>query len=258
MRGLRTSFLATTAAIALGGSAYAADLSFKAPAAIAPVPVGMWQGGYIGGSIGVARLNTSASQTFNSEGSGYGACSPASEISSSFGGASCVTSASGLTGGVQIGYDMQSRFFVYGAVADWTWTGLKHTTNFFLSSQPFVRAQVDWLATFRGRMGLAVDDTMVYVTAGLALADIKSGAGQTGDCPTYCYDNSPNKVQAGWVAGVGLEHKLGKNWSMFGEALYYDLGSVTATSTTKDGSFTYSTEFHNEIFQTKLGLNFRF
>jgi outer membrane immunogenic protein len=70
--------------------------------------------------------------------------------------------------------------------------------------------------------------------------------------------NGLSTVRAGWVAGAGVEHKLTQNWSVFGEFLYYDLGRASASGTSVNGANTYTTEFTHEIFQGKLGLNYRF
>ena len=69
---------------------------------------------------------------------------------------------------------------------------------------------------------------------------------------------SLSKVQAGWVAGAGVEHKFNQNWSVFSEFLYYDLGRASASSAQPNGDVTYTTEFTHEIFQGKLGVNYRF
>ena len=46
----------------------------------------------------------------------------------------------------------------------------------------YVKAQMDWLATLRGRLGVASGNGMVYVTGGLALAQV-SHCGNDGDDP---------------------------------------------------------------------------
>jgi len=250
--------LATAAVVALSSAAYAADMGppLKAPPP-APIPYTNWQGFYVGGAIGAARLNATAFETFHSNTPPNGCASEDTQTISG-----CSTGTTGFTAGVQAGYDWQSRYFVYGVVADWTWTGLKHTIrdnpNSSNSCVPFMTAKVDWLATFRGRMGLAVDDTLVYVTGGLALGHVKSSVGNTFPDSANLGVAGLSKVQAGWVAGAGVEHKLTQNWSVFGEFLYYDLGRTSATGTSADGSNSYTTEFTHEIFQGKVGLNYRF
>jgi outer membrane immunogenic protein len=257
MKKVRTHLLTTAALIALSGSAFAADmgLPMKAPVP-APIPYTGWQGWYIGGAIGAARLNTTAATTATfSDGDTFSGPPCGDDGVNAQG---CSTGTTGFTAGVQVGYDWQSRYFVYGVVADWTWTNLKHSMSRQDggSSHQFFQAKVDWLATFRGRMGLAVDDTLVYVTGGLALAELKSSVTtQTADSGAT-FNNSLSKVQAGWVAGVGAEHKLTQNWSVFGEFLYYDLGRATASGSSSIAG--YSTEFTHEIFQGKVGVNYRF
>jgi len=253
MKKVRTHLLATAAVAALSGSAFAADMApaLKAPPP-APIPYTGWQGFYLGGAIGAARLNTTANSA-----TPEASLDPCNGIEAI---ASCSTGTTGFTAGVQAGYDWQSRYFVYGVVADWTWTNLKHSISRsqFYSNSTF-QAKVDWLATFRGRMGLAVDDTLVYITGGLALAQLKSSTSftSTGGGCDFCTNNALNNVEAGWVAGLGVEHKLNQNWSVFSEFLYYDFGTKTATGSSSLGTG-YSAEFTHEIFQGKLGVNYRF
>jgi outer membrane immunogenic protein len=255
MKRVRAQLLATATVVALGSAAYAADMGvpMKAPVP-APIPYTGWQGWYLGGSIGAARLNVTANQTI---GDPSAPCSRDSNGSTDLSLFSCSTGTTGFTAGVQAGYDWQSRYFVYGVVADWTWTNLKHTVTNSAVSVPFFQAKVDWLASFRGRMGLAVDDTLVYLTGGVALGELKSSAGVLFQCPDECFNSALSKTQVGWVAGAGVEHKLNQNWSVFGEFLYYDLGRATAQSTTPSG-IPFAYEFTHEIFQGKLGVNYRF
>jgi outer membrane immunogenic protein len=116
MKKVRAQLLATATVVALGGAAYAADMGvpMKAPAP-APIPYTGWQGWYLGGSIGAARLNVTGNQTFASL-SQTGPCSNTLDLDLH----SCSTGTTGFTAGVQAGYDWQSRYFVYGLVADWT------------------------------------------------------------------------------------------------------------------------------------------
>jgi outer membrane immunogenic protein len=255
MSKFRTHLLTTATVAALSGGAYAADMPLKVPAP-APIPYTNWQGFYVGGHIGVASLDSSCTTTYAS-GSYYGGCGgPGYDGYNGL--SSAMSDTNGFLGGVQAGYDWQDRYFVYGVVADWTAASLSHTQTGNWGSLAFQTSKVDWLASFRGRMGLAVDNTLVYVTGGLALAEIKSSAGQYGGCPTYCFSNALSGVKTGWVSGFGVEHKLNQNWSVLGEALYYDMGHASATSSSATGGVTYSTEFSTQIFEARVGANYRF
>jgi outer membrane immunogenic protein len=253
---IKSLLLATVSSIAAVGSAHAADLPRKAVPQ--PVWTSNWGGGYIGGHVGVARLNASCTSTSQGDyTSGYGFCGAYQ------GGASGVNTDTGFTAGLQAGWNWQAGTFVYGFAVDWTWTDLNRTISASYTSPTSFRAKVDWLASFRGRMGLAVDNTLVYMTAGLAAGRVdhlNSGSAAAGTSGDY---GNLKTTKAGWVAGLGVEHKFGPNWSVNAEFLYYDLGRKTASSkfcsnnTCSDGG-TYATEFNTEIFTVRVGLNYRF
>jgi outer membrane immunogenic protein len=229
-------------------------LPMKAPAP-APIPYASWQGFYIGGFVGAARLNASCTNV-STNGSNFGPCAAGSAS-----GVSQVNSATGVAAGVEVGYDWQQRYFVYGVAADWTWTNLSHSTR--VGNGPTIstfKSKVDWLASFRGRMGLAVDDTLVYVTGGLALGQLKSSTTEcdsSNTCGTYA---SLSTVKVGWVAGVGAEHKFNQNWSVKGEFLYYDLGRTNTTGTGAPvcPSCSFSTDFNHEVLVGRLGVAYHF
>lgn len=243
MKTHKKYLLATTCAlIALG----AGDVANAAGPA--PLPMPMWAGAYVGANIGVARLNATASQVTPS----YGYYGPCTDY---YGSASCATSATGLVGGGEAGYDWQSRYFVYGVVADWDWTGLKHTVTSPNYGGSFT-AQVGWLASVRGRMGLALDDTLVYFTGGVAVGQVKSNTysiGSSGNGGSY---GTLDSDKVGWVAGAGVEHKLNQQWSIKGEFLYYDLGN--ANNGTNRVGISYASEFTHEILLGQVGLEFHF
>jgi hypothetical protein len=69
--------------------------------------------------------------------------------------------------GVQAGYNWQSGNAVYGVEADWAWTGFDEEWLHY-DGDDYVKAQMDWLATLRGRLGLAAGNALGYVTGGLA------------------------------------------------------------------------------------------
>jgi outer membrane immunogenic protein len=248
---MRKLLLTTTALVAIsGGAAFAADLPSKAVAPMVPaIPYANWTGPYIAGIVGVGRMSETATVQ------GYNPIGPCGLYN-----ASCSANATGFVGGVEIGYDWQDRYFVYGVAADWTWTGLKKTqTQASGVSIMTHQAKIDWLASFRGRMGLAVDNTLIYVTGGLALGHLKSNASFNDFGGAHNYGNL-SSTQVGWVAGGGVEHKLNRNWSIKGEALYYDLGTKTATgdANTSGGiRGPYATSFSHTVTVGRLGLAYR-
>jgi outer membrane immunogenic protein len=243
MNKLRATLLSTTALLGLAGAARAAP----------PEPMPSWAGAYVGANLGIARLNASATETAG-YGSGYGPCT------GYYGQASCSTSATGLAIGPEAGFDWQTGNYVYGIVGDWTFTDLKHTVNANPSVSSFPTqstAQLDWLASLRGRMGITLSDTLIYFTGGVAFGHLKDNTfaqASSGNGGTY---GSLNTTKVGWVAGIGIEHKLNQQWSIKGEFLYYDLGTANSPSVTRV-STTYASQFSNEVLLGQLGLAYHF
>lgn len=246
---MKKLLLATTAVAAAlsAGAASAADLPRKGPVA-APVYVAPdWTGFWIGGHVGGARMNSSASTT------GFNDPTPCGIYATS-----CVGTDTSFVGGVEAGYDWQRGSVVYGVAADWTWTGLKASQGRFNNTSAWVNQQkIDWLASFRGRMGLAYQDTMVYLTGGLAIGQVKATNFFSDQTPSNFRDyGTISKTKVGWVVGGGVEHRWSRNWSVKAEALYYDLGNTEATATNSGG--TYTTNFHHEVIVGRVGVNYRF
>jgi outer membrane immunogenic protein len=235
----------------LSGAAYAADMGvpMKAPPP-APIPYTNWQGFYVTGLVGVGRANVDVTQH-----GGIGKIPWDSPSCGSYGLASCADHSTAFVGGVEVGYDWQSRYFVYGVAADWTWTGFKASRNAASGLTAWNHSsKVEWLASFRGRMGLAVDDTLVYFTGGLALGQIKAD-GSAFNSSSEVSSLSLNTTRVGWVAGLGAEHKFNQNWSIKAEYLYYDLGKASTNfSTTTPTTATYTTDFNTQIHVGRVGI----
>jgi outer membrane immunogenic protein len=228
-------FLLATAAgsaAAASGGAQAADLAYKA--AVMPPPAASWEGWYIGLHAGAAW------QQGHANGHTY------QESLSQ-------TSNTGFIGGAQIGHNWQHGNFVYGWEADISGlTGEGRTTGDKAAS---LTQKMNWLSTVRGRAGLAVGDTMAYVTGGIAFGKV-SNTLDTG-CPG-CIPNikSESKTRVGWTIGGGIEHMLDRNWTIGFEGLWVDLGhkkivNSSGTDTSK------TTTFSNQAVIGRVKLNYK-
>jgi outer membrane immunogenic protein len=254
MKRIRTELLATAAFITLAGTAYAADMGvpMKAPPP-APIPYAQFQGFYIGGLVGVGQANLDTTQS-----GGTGKIPWSSPSCGSYGLATCSDHSTSAVAGVEVGYDWQSRYFVYGVAADWTWSGFKTSRSAASGTTGWTHtSKLEWLASFRGRMGLAIDDTLVYFTGGLALGQVKSN-GSAFDSVGQVGTLAINKTQVGWVAGLGVEHKFTPNWSGKAEFLYYDLGKASGTATvTEPFTVSYTTDVNTQVFVGRIGVAYR-
>ena len=182
----KTKLLLLGTVFSLGATSlsFAADLPRKAPAAapVYPPPVATWAGCYIGGTVGAVNNRVSGNVDFE----GFS------------------TGASGnKTGGIYGGYlgcNWQNSNFVYGIEGDFSGIGGSGASQGFLGvgSTGVVTSKPDWLSTIRGRAGLAFNNTMVYLTGGVAFADVKNSFFVPG-----FPEVSASNTRVGWTIGAG-------------------------------------------------------
>ena len=181
MKTLRTMLLGATCLISALGAAQAADPygrdSLKdGPAHMPPI---VWTGLYLGLHFGSTAIDEG---NIKIDGEDWGT----------------VESESAFLFGTHIGYNLQtSGDLVLGIEGDITGSGAD---------------AINMLATLRGRAGLAMDKSLIYVTAGVAYLDWDFGVGVA----DAAFDSS-----TGWVVGAGYEQKITNNLSVGIEGLYY-------------------------------------
>ncbi|MFM9163318.1 MAG: outer membrane protein, partial [Methylocystis sp.] len=104
-----------------------------------------------------------------------------------------------------------------------------------------VTAGVNWMGTFRARLGYALTpNILAYGTGGLAYGTVRASSTHWTSAQTYeAEDNNTQSstqsmipgfsnysgFRAGWTAGGGIEWMLRDNWSLRAEGLYYNLGA---------------------------------
>jgi outer membrane immunogenic protein len=233
---MKPYLLATVSSLALASVAAAADLPRKTPAMPAAVAAPQnWTGFYIG-------LNGGA-VWHRAEFDGFDAASATSTAS---------LTATGGTFGGQIGYNWQSRNFVYGLEADGNWVdagGTTLTANTYGGSSQYY-SKLKWLAAVRGRIGITVSPpTLVYVTGGYAAGGVDNNTAEFGGFVK-------NSTKSGWTAGGGIERMFARNWTVKAEALYVDLGD-SSTTLNQFGSG-YGATFTNTAVVARIGANFKF
>jgi len=152
----------------------------------------------------------------------------------------------GLAGG-QLGYNLQVGQLVWGLEADGDWSGVRGTDNMLLCNGVPCMTRSDFLATARGRAGFAIDRVMPYLTGGLAVGDIRTGAnGVAGS----------NRTNAGWTGGAGIEYSLAPNWSVKAEYLFVDLGKTNCMAGSCGLPAATSVGLNENV--ARAGINYRF
>ena len=239
MKHFKQVLLASAGIVTLAGSASAADMSIKGPMPVG-IPYANWTGFYIGGHIGAGDYSASCAAA-------QGTLSPCADEDEN----TLVSRDINILAGVQGGYDFQDGYFVYGVAADWTWTNLKTLATNNSGSLSW-RSKVNWLASVRGRAGIALERNLMYITGGLAVGSFSEETA-IGDADFHV---THRDVVLGWVAGVGLEHKFTPNWSGFVEYRHYAFGKNTETvvNTVKTSNY----DFTHAVDTLTVGMNYRF
>jgi len=108
----------------------------------------------------------------------------------------------------------------------------------------------DALGTVRARGGYAIDNSLIYATGGLAVAQIKAyDAGFTNVAA-----QSGSAVRLGWTVGAGVEQKLDAHWSVKAEYLYTSF--ARATYFTLTGYAPEKVDMNANI--VRAGVNYKF
>lgn len=276
MRGLGTIAAVTLAAASTGlvSASRAADMSAPAPVYTkAPAAVVMsWTGFYIGGNLGGVDAHASGTSDFLDP--------AATKIRSTTNPQGNSLSNTRFLGGGQIGYNRQfDPRWVVGVEGDWDWTNAGY--NFCRQTDTFSQPCTDngdgfetiggstkWLATARARLGFTVSNFLLYGTGGVAWGRIDTTLSQSclqngcGSSATQLFASSTiDHTKAGWVAGLGVEAAIDTHWSVRGEWLHIDLGSITdSLSTVGSGATTQTTLWsRGERFdEFRVGVNYLF
>lgn len=140
----------------------------------------------------------------------------------------------GFIGGATLGYNFQRGQVVWGIETDFSYADIG-------GRDAGTSADVDWLWTLRGRVGLDMNGWMPYFTGGLAVADLTAndGTGSRGDTVT------------GWTVGGGVEVKLDRAWSIKAEYLYVDLSDSFSTNAGDRASI-------EDMHVVRAGINYKF
>jgi len=171
------------------------------------------------------------------------------------------TNLNGAIAGGQIGFNWQAGMVVFGAELDGQWSGQQGSFSVNCGSRCTAaeNVKIRSLLTGRGRIGLAFDWIMPYVTGGVALVNGIDNLTMTVGGVTANFAPLSDTV-FGWTAGAGVEVALSSNWSAKLEYLYISAngGNVTAAIPNALGLGFASTPMDYRDNILRVGLNYRF
>lgn len=202
----------------------AADIGMsRAPApTVLAVPGFGWTGFYVGGHLGVGHMRNNylgvSSFTAATPWIGY-------SIGDRF-----AASATGVVGGVHVGYNWQvSGNIVAGVEASLSLSSLSH---FFIgptgTPDDEYRTRLPVYGSLTGRIGYAADRALFYVKGGLAVGHVRFALEDF--TPPIVGGFRQSSTRAGWTIGAGAEYAVTPNWTIGLEYNYADYGSFDASS----------------------------
>jgi outer membrane immunogenic protein len=224
---MKKFLLAGVALVSLVSAASAADLAArpytKAPPMVAPAY--NWSGFYAGVMGGYAWKGSNANGGF---------------------------------GGGTVGYNWQApgSQFVFGLEVDAAGSSLKQTQTQFLAfgGIPITTTtedKVDAFGSVTGRVGVAVDASLLYFKGGYAWGDNKFTVGATALGTTI--SSSDSHFHSGYTVGAGWEYMFAPTWSLKAEYMYTALSSENYTifsTVLPSGTIDFSS--------VKVGVNYHF
>lgn len=232
---MRGFLLASVSTAALASTAWAGETP-KAMQAMASAPMS-WTGFYAGLDLGWLGNRSSVEELEFGVVPGFSTSPTLSEF----------------IGGGHVGYNWQYQQFVLGAEADISGASGSHTVSYGppgFSPDTF-SSSINWLSTFRGRLGVAFDQWLVYGTAGWAFAGVHNTRTSTSLGPINV---DQTKTGSGFVWGGGVEYMVTRNWTARVEAMAVNLGDSTILSNTTNGP--YITHFTNKAVVARGGVSF--
>jgi len=224
-------------------------------------------GWYIGANLGGVWGDASGSVT-TAPGTGAVVIPPA-DVSAINAASTGSSSTSGFTGGVEGGFNWVNEGVLFGIETDWgamdISQGANRTVNStFTLTPPLVysldnHVHTDWVWTLRPRLGFVGNDWLVYGTVGLAVTDVKNSLTYADThTPARTVSTSSSDTKSGWVAGLGGAWAFSPQWSLKGEWLYTDFGTVTATAMTSDGFVAVKSDASVRGNLFRVGIDYRF
>ena len=143
----------------------------------------------------------------------------------------------GLMAGLFVGYNRTNGNFIWGGEADMEMSTIGGaraiagggTTSFEVLQQ----------ASLRGRLGYEMGPALVYVTAGLTIADIEYTA-----IAANGSGNSDNNFEYGYTVGMGIDYSITETYFLRAEYRYSQYADVSFVNTANTTQFDFDSKFH--------------
>lgn len=255
------TLLVSAAVVAIAAPAFAADIYTGKQGSYKDTPVyevpHSLAGFYVGVYGGWARSNTEATDIDDTE------------FSDDDGNPTRNMDANGAFFGGTLGYNFQRGNWVFGPEIEVGFINIDEleVVSEGGSEDGAISTEYGLYSVLGGRLGYAADRTLIYGKIGLAIADIKSRAGEfdgVGDEDNNGVDGFDgneagfgDETRYGLALGAGLEYAMTSNVSLKVEYLYMNFEDETYNGfEAGDNDSRY--KFEDELHTVKFGVNYRF
>lgn len=151
---------------------------------------------------------------------------------------------SGTLLGVLAGYNHQVDNIVGGLEVDLSFSDLDHLVEDEFYG--FTEDKLQFMGSVRGRVGIAVDRMLPYVTGGLAFGQVEA---------TYTEDEPDSPIYTatsnhfGWTLGAGIDYAVTDNLFVRGEVRYTDfLNAYNAN---------WESDINPKLTEVRVGINLK-
>ena len=156
-----------------------------------------------------------------------------------------------------------------------------YNANYSQTSTQTQQVKLSMINAALARVGYSLGNTMIYAVGGLAQSTVKASSRSTvtetvsgtvhtfsgsnystpsstvstiAGTKSYTLSGEQSKNAVGFAIGAGAEWLIGKDLSLRAEGTYYDLGNVSVTASTVDGTISYTTRQDVMAFSTFVAL----
>ena len=136
----------------------------------------------------------------------------------------CDDDASGVEGGVKLGYDMQFGRWVVGAVGEVAGVDAEDSVTGFSTTPAYYSftRNLNHMAALRGRVGYAAGPALIYATGGVAYGKVENSFITSNTANSFTVTADEDDAD-GYQFGGGVEWRLAPGLTFTGEYIYSDL-----------------------------------